>query len=537
MTFQSNYTKPGTHLVVGALLSATLVASGTTFASSHREAPFITEMPKVDATDFYLFNSYEAGRENYVTLIANYQPLQDAYGGPNYFTLDSDAIYEIHIDNDGDAVEDLTFRFQFDAQLPAGDAGVELTIGDQQVAVPLKAVGAIDAQSTAAANFSETFQVNLIRGKRRQGRLTAVTDAVSGAEVFAKPLDYFGEKTFGAEGSYSAYVASLTNSGDVYHNVLLPECPAGSEDARLFVGQRKESFSVNLGRIFDLINLDPINGIDDINNNDLEDKNITTLALEVHKDCLVGNGNGVIGGWTTASKPQFKVLNPEATRRRPALGGGAYTQVSRLGNPLVNEVVIGLPDKNRFNASEPSDDGQFATYVTHPTLPAIINLVFNGDGALSPDSIAPSNLPRGDLVAAFLTGVAGVTQMATVTPSEMLRLNTAISATPQESQSNLGVAAGDLAGFPNGRRPGDDIVDLALRAMMGAFCHEIAVDLNADQSLDENDNLLLCGDDVSSSKLAAPVGQVGFTDGAPQNAMQFDTAFPYLLTPIPGAGS
>ncbi|MBX2825084.1 MAG: DUF4331 domain-containing protein [Gammaproteobacteria bacterium] len=537
MTFQSNYPKPGASLVAGAVLSATLVASGTTLASSHREAPFITEMPKVDATDFYLFNSYEASRENYVTLIANYQPLQDAYGGPNYFTLDSDAIYEVHIDNDGDAVEDLTFQFTFESRQPGADTGVELTIGDQQVAVPLKAVGAINAQSTAGANFSESFQLNLIRGDRRLGTMTPVTDAVSGADTFAKPLDYFGEKTFGGADSYAGYVASLTNSGDIYHDIVLSDCPAGSENARVFVGQRKESFSVNLGRIFDLINLDPINGVDDVGNNDLEDKNITTLALEIHKDCLVGNGNGVIGGWTTASKRQFQVFNPEATRQQPTLSGGAYTQISRLGNPLVNEVVIGLPDKNRFNSSEPADDGQFATYVTHPTLPAIINLVFNSDGALSPDSIAPTNLPRGDLVAAFLTGVEGVTQMSTVTPSEMLRLNTAIAATVRESQSNLGVAAGDLAGFPNGRRPGDDVVDLALRAMMGAFCHEIAVDLNADQSLDENDNLLLCGEDVTSSKLAAPVGMVGFTDGAPQNAMQFDVAFPYLTTPIPGAGS
>lgn len=284
--------------------------------------------------------------------------------------------------------------------------------------------------------------------------------------------------------------------------------------------------------------MDPIGGVDNDSNNILSDKNITTIALEVHKSCLVGNGNGVIGSWTTASKPQFSVLNPTGSFETPEVVGGAWTQVSRLGNRLVKELVIGLKDKNLFNGSEPKDDGQFATYVTHPTLPAIINIVFNSNGELSPNSVAPTNLPRGDLVAAFLTGVATVTQMSTVTASEMLRLNTGIAATSRDSQSNLGVAAGDLAGFPNGRRPGDDVVDLALRAVMGAFCHEIAVDLDASGTAgDAGDNLLLCGDSVETSKAAAPVGTVGFLDGAPQNASQFNNSFPYLVTPIAGSSN
>lgn len=511
--------------------------STAVIASSHREAPFITQNPKLDATDFYLFNSYEPGRQDYVTLIANYVPLQDAYGGPNYFTMDQAAVYEIHVDNNGDAIEDITFQFSFDNSIAAMGEGVKLPIGDQMVAVPLKAVGGISAESQDAANFAEQYQLSMITGDRRTGSVSAVTDAVAGADTFAKPLDYFGTKTFGDNEAYTRYVASLTNSGALYNDIQLAGCPEGSQSGRVFVGQRKESFSVNLGKTFDLINLDPIGGSDSDDNNDLDDKNITTLALEISKNCLVGGGNGVIGAWTTASKPQFSVLNPAGTFESPEVTGGAYTQVSRLGNPLVNEVVIGLADKNLFNGSEPKDDGQFATYVTHPTLPAIIDILFNGDKSLNADSIAPSNLPRGDLVAAFLTGVEGVTQMSTVTPSEMIRLNTAIAATAADSQSNLGVAAGDLAGFPNGRRPGDDVVDLALRAVMGAFCHEIAVDLNADGNLDEQDNLLLCGDTPEASKAVAPVGTVGFLDGAPQNAGQFDTQFPYLVTPLPGSGN
>lgn len=511
-----------------------LLASSVSVASSHREAPYITQNPKIDATDFYLFNSYEPGREDYVTLIANYVPLQDSYGGPNYFTMDQNAIYEIHIDNDGDSIEDITFQFSFNNAIGADGEGVALTIGDQQVAVPLKAVGPISENDQSAANFSEEFSLAVITGDRRSGSRVMATDTVSGYDTFAKPLDYIGEKTFGDAEQYARYVSSLTNSGSIYHNIDISSCGAASA-ARVFAGQRKESFSVNLGRTFDLINLDPINITDSVENNNLADKNITTIALEVHKSCLTGTGNGVIGGWTTASKPQFSVLNPAGTFERPEVVGGAWTQLSRLGNPLVNEVVIGLKDKNLFNSSEPADDGQFASYVTNPTLPAIINLLFNSNGELSPGDIAPGNFPRGDLVAAFLTGVAGVTQMATVTPSEMLRLNTGIAPTPGESQSNLGVAAGDLAGFPNGRRPGDDVVDLALRAMMGAFCHEIAVDLNADGQLDAQDNLLLCGDTPETSSAAAPVGKVALSDGAPQNAGQFMNTFPYLLTPIAGS--
>lgn len=536
---RKNKTSPTTFrrtLVASGCLTALLLGS-TAYSSSHREAPFITQNPKVDATDFYAFNSYESGREDYVTLIANYVPLQDAYGGPNYFTMDQNAIYEIHIDNDGDALENLTFQFSFDNNLAANGEGIALDIKGTQVAVPLKAVGVLSSTDQTASNFGEFYSLSVISGDRRTGTVSAATDTVAGATNFAKPSDYFGEKTFGDSTAYGAYVASLTNSGNSYNDIMLSACPEGAQSGRVFVGQRKDSFSVNLGKIFDLVNLDPISGTDDPANDVLADKNVTTIALEVHKDCLVGAGNGVFGAWTTASKPQFTVLNPTASFEKPEVVGGAWTQISRLGSPLVNEVVIGLKDKNKFNSSEPKDDGQFAAYVVTPTFPDIINILFNGNNQLSPNNIAPTNNPRGDLVAAFLTGVAGVTTMSTVTASEMLRLNTGIAATAKDSQSNLGVAAGDLAGFPNGRRPGDDVVDLAIRAMMGAFCHEVAADINADGNVDQNDNLLLCGDTVETSKAAAPVGTVPFLDGAPQNAAQFSDSFPYLMAPLPGSAN
>ena len=516
--------------------AVTLAVSHTALASSHREAPGITAMPQVDATDFYAFNSYESGREGYVTLIANYLPLQDAYGGPNYFALDASALYEIHVENTGDAVEDLTFRFRFENATP----GAMVPVGDQMVAVPLKAIGPLAGEGAAEGNgnFAETFTLDVVTGDRRTGVLTAATAAAGAETSFAKPIDYVGEKALGDAAAYEGYVSSLTNSGALYHDVTLEACPDGARDARVFVGQRKDPFAISLGRVFDLVNLNPLGALDG-NEDDLADKNVTTIALEVQADCLTGGGeNTVIGAWTTASKRQVGVLDPtppSGSVGDTSVEAGAWTQVSRLGSPLVNEVVIGLPDKDLFNASEPKDDGQFATYVTNPTLPFLIDVLFR-DAVGASDNIAPSNFPRNDLVAAFLTGIEGVNPSPapdgaeSTTLSEMLRLNTGIPATAAGEQNNLGVAAGDLAGFPNGRRPGDDITDLALRVVMGALCHPIAVDLDEmDGAGSDGDVLPFCTPDQ------APVGDAALTDGVVQEASMFDETFPYLTTPIPGS--
>jgi hypothetical protein len=504
-----------------------------TMASSHREAPNITRMPSVDATDFYLFNSYEPGREGYVTLLANYIPLQSPYGGPNYFAMDPSALYEIHVDNDGDAAENLTFQFRFTNRLANDNRGIKLNIAGPNVAVPLKNVGQVTADDNSALNFRESYQVSLVRGDRRHGNAQPLTGS-NGGTVFGKPYDFVGTKTFGSVAAYQQYANSFI------YTVNIPGCTL---PGRVFVGQRKEGFAVNLGRVFDLVNLVPVEGdsapgagdgkgfpggiTQSKANNIVGDSNVTSIALEVHKSCLTGGGNGVIGGWTTASLRQARLLNPQPTFARPDVDGGPWVQVSRLGMPLVNELVIGLPDKDRFNASEPKADAQFATYVTNPTLPALLDALFRGAVnqtlGTSFTNIAPDNIPRNDLVTAFLTGFAGVNQMSRVTPSEMTRLNTGIAATPAASQSTFGVAGGDLAGFPNGRRPGDDTVDVALRVVMGALCYPLTIGGN---SVD----LKLC------TPANAPLGQVPFTDGAPVSAADFDTSFPYLTTPLPGAG-
>ena len=441
-------------LISTAVLGVCL-GSAVSFASSHREAPFITKAPKVDGTDFYMFRSYEIGRENTVTLIANYLPLQDAYGGPNYFDLDQDAIYEIHIDNSGNAQEDITFQFKFtdveqDLQLAVGDSGAT-----EQVSVPLKNIGGIGPGpgDTGSVQMTQTYEVSVIRGDRRTGTAEKMMNTLDGSNTFIKPVDNIGGKSFS---DYQGYAEEHIYAG------AFSGC---NGDVRVFAGQRQEAFAVNLGEIFDLVNTNPL-GPRNAETNDLADKNVTSLALEVPISCLTGvaansAGQPVLGGWTTASLRQGRVLNPQ-----------------------------------------PMADGQFATYVTNPTLPELLEILFAGT------AVAPNMFPRTDLVTAFLEGVPGVNMPVGVTGSEMLRLNPAIEVTAFGMQNDLGVLGGDNAGFPNGRRPIDDVVDASLRVAMGALIPDATV---------------------------APNNTAPFTDGVQVDPANLMVSFPYLNTPLPGA--
>jgi Domain of unknown function (DUF4331) len=498
-------------------LAAVCAAMGAlpAHASSHREAPSITLSPKVDGTDFYMFRSYESGRADYVTMIANYQPLQDAYGGPNYFKMDPNALYEIHLDNNGDAKEDLTFQFKFQNVFKA----IALPIGNQTVPIPLTQAGQVSSPNAAALNVNEKFTLNIVRGDRRTGTVAAVTNAAGGSATFDKPSDNIGVKTIP---DYAGYAAQHI------YTVNIPGCAV---PAKVFVGQRQEAFAVNLGVIFDLVNA-PVGVITDptlINAaaaNSIQDKNVTSLALEVHKSCLTQGSETVIGGWTTASVRQSQLVNatPPSGYQTSTTYGGAWVQVSRLGMPLVNEVVIGLPDKDKFNASVPSKDGQFATYVTNPTLPALLEI------ALALPGTAPTNLPRLDLVTTFLTGIPGVNQPANVVASEMLRLNTAIAPVPFAQQNRLGIVGSlatggsDFAGFPNGRRPKDDIVDVSLVAVMGGLC-----------VANGNNNALGFG--TACNPGAVPLGATSLKlhDAVDQAVVPLLAGFPYLNTPNPGS--
>lgn len=483
---QKLLSRPLTLAVLGLLPAVVL-------ASSHREAPRITETPKVDGTDLYMFRSYEPSREGYVTLIANYVPGQNPYDGPNYYMLDASAAYDIHIDNDGDAREELTFRFHFRNKyqgiaLPVGPAGSE-----KMVPVPVLTTvpggigpGVLDR---AGLNVIETYTIDLVRNGEGSG--SAITNAAGGdnPRVFTKPVDNIGEKSIP---DYAAY------ANNHIYGINIPGCGEG----RVFVGQRNEPFFINVGEIFDLVNTNAV-GPPDAEQDDLADKNVTSLALEVPVACLTKGKDPVIGAWTTAS--QFSGKNKD--------GNATYAQVSRLGMPLVNEVVIGLRDKDGFNRSRPANDPRFLDYVTNPTLPELLEALFGSLGVA-----APNNFPRNDLVAVFLTGVKGLNQPANLRrPGEMQRLNTGIAPAAAADQNNLGVLGGDLAGFPNGRRPGDDVVDIELRVAMGVLCTLDALEMFGCVPAD------------------APAGGLLYTDGVTGSAADYDEAFPYLTTPLAGS--
>ncbi len=506
-------------LAVGASLFLASAAN----ASSHREAPFVAQHPAIDGTDFYMFDSYDPARSGFVTILANYDPLQDSYGGPNYFALDPDALYEINIDNNGDAVEDITFQFQFQNSFQNLTVPTGTTAAPLSLAIPLINLPPSNT-TTPTLNRVETYTATVVRGGSRTGTPMPITNASGGGTSFTKPVDNIGTKSIP---NYAGYAAQYI------YSVNIPGC---ATPANLFVGQRAEGFVVNLGEVFDLVNLNPL-GKPTGNPNTIGNKNITTIAMEVPIACLTADGlpagttkSPVIGGWTVSSLHQARVQNPNpqgpvtgsnasgGSASGPEAAGGAWTQVSRLGSPLVNELVIGIVDKDKFNASAPKNDAQFASYVTNPTLPVLLNALFGNAAKVPP-------VPRNDLVEAFLTGVPGVNSPANVVAAEELRLNVAIPPTPAASQNNLGALqcftnAGalstsnpgcDPAGFPNGRRPGDDVVDIALRVAEGG--------------------LLGANDPNQQSDGTHPA----YTDGVSATAATYATTFPYLNTPIPGS--
>ena len=372
------------------------------------------------------------------------------------------------------------------------------------VPVPVINIGPVDTTGTNL-NQIQSYKVSLetMDEKGTSQGAEWLTDSASHSNVFYKPVDNIGNKSIP---DYAAYAQNYM------YTVKIPGCSAWT--GRVFVGQRKESFFIGVGEIFDLLNLNPL-GPRDGSDNDLTRKNITTIALEVPIACLTNakTHDPVIGAYTTADLKEDEQTGATAN---------PYKQVSRLGMPLVNEVVIGLPDKDKFNRSRPAGDAQFLTYVTNPSFPVIANALF-GTAAQVP------GMPRLDLVAAYLTGVPKLNQPMHVTPSEMLRLNTAIAPTVPAKQNDLGVLGSDLAGFPNGRRPYDDVVDITLRVAEGALCGAIGncgtMTADPNHGAAYTDGVRAAGPDLADSHVT----------GLTNPADTYLSVFPYLNTPIPGA--
>ena len=388
-------------------------------ASSHREAPLISQDPLADNTDVYAFVS--PNRPDRVTFIANFIPLEAPYGGPNFFKFDDNVLYEIMVDNDGDAVEDLTYQFRFRTDVRNPNTFLYNT-------------GTITSLDSAAWNVRQFYSVTLQEGPRRRGQ-----GVVLGDNLPTPPVNVGLRSTPNYDALATAAVRQLPN------------------DIQVFAGQREDPFFVDLN-VFDLLAVPPA----DTNNQDsLAGFNVHTIAIEVPITHLTSTGlrpnsasdpTAVIGVWSTASRPSVTTRGKGQEKHN-----AHFVQVSRLGQPLVNEVVIPMGTKDVFNSLEPTEDAAALGFVTDPEVPKLLAALFN---------IQSPPAPRNDLVTIFLTGIPGLNQPPNVRPSEMLRLNVAIP--PSANPNPLGVLGNDLAGFPNGRRLGDDVVDIALRAMAGA---------------------------------------------------------------------
>jgi hypothetical protein len=415
--------------------------------SSHREAPGISKDPVADSTDVYAFVSPD--KPDTVTLIANYVPLQGPAGGPNFYEFGDDVLYSIHIDNNHDGFADMTYSFKFTTTVVDEDTFLYNT-------------GPIESLGSPSWNRRQSYTV----GRWRKGHGNEVTLAkhLSCPPCNVGPLSTPDYDKLAAQ-------AVHTLSGGI----------------KVFAGQRAEGFYVDLGSIFDLGDLRPF--ASDHNHfglhkfptsgpgvNATKNLNVHSIAIQVPisdlteggwKPGAISNPKASIGVWTTASRQRARVYD---TDHALYVNSGPYTQVSRLGNPLVNEVLIPMGKKDYWNTQVPGHDKQFAAYVAHPglseLLPVLYPGVFPNLAALNKQGTA-----RADLEAILLTGlppdvVPGFQNYTGPTQADMLRLNVAVK--PAKKPSIYGILGGDLAGFPNGRRVFDDVVAIELRALAGA---------------------------------------------------------------------
>jgi hypothetical protein len=456
--------------------------------SSHREAPEISKDPVADSTDLYAFVS--PNNPSTVTLIANYVPLQLPSGGPNFYEFGDDVLYEIHLDVNGHAEPDITYQFRFTTEVTNPDTFLYNT-------------GVITSLSAPAWNRRQFYSVTRIdsRGVRKLG------------SHLACPPCNIGKL------STPNYATALAQ----------PALHTLSDGSSVFAGQRAEGFYVDLGSIFDLGNLRPIEeynlyakalGLSSMPGvNSTKYLNVHSIALQVPIASIVQHGRPVIGVWTTASRQRAGIRN--------GLGdwtwSGPETQVSRLGNPLFNEVIVPMSKKDYWNTQQPRNDKQFASYVAHPELAGLIAALYPADppflGFPNLQAAVTAGTARADLEAVLLTGIpAGVIPAAPVftnftgtVQADMLRLNTSIP--PATSAlSQYGVVGGDVAGFPNGRRVFDDVVTVELRAVAGAILHLTDPSFTPDAAVSD------ITDGLSETSPGGP----------------YLTSFPYLGTPYDG---
>ncbi len=461
--------------VAGAI--AIIFNAGPMDASSHREAPIISTDPLADNTDVYAFVSPDDTTK--LNIVACYIPFEEPSGGPNFNRFGTDMIYEINIDNVGDRIAHVVYQFEFTTVTGNSNTFLYNT-------------GDVTSLTDPDLNVKQTYTVKRI--------VNGITIWTSSALLV--PPAYVGgpghnDPAYAGPNSMSNYAALMS--------AAVQNLPSGG--GKVFAGPTDDPFYVDLGAAFDLLKIrggapgDAINGKDAV-----AGYNVHSLVIQVPFSDVTRNGNpnpsandsnAIVGVWCTSSRRTTTVINADGTR----LATGPFIQVSRLGMPLVNEVVLPLSQKDRWNASLPVADAQFLTYVTNSELAGLLNALY------PPLQDIPTS-GRTDLVAVFLTGVAGLNQRPQdlITPSEQLRINLGINPVPVANENRLGVIAGDNAGFPNGRRLRDDVVDISLRVVGG---------------------ILLGGPFING--LNDKLG-----DNVKQNDVAFQTIFPYLAIPHDG---
>jgi hypothetical protein len=427
-------------LVSAAMAVLALLLPSVSMASSHREAPLISADLEADNTDTYFFMDPNAGGR--VILIGNWIPLEEPAGGPNFSHFGEKIRYEFNVDWDGDAIEDVVYRIQFTRHVRNPDTWLQNT-------------GPVSSPTDPNLNVYYTYKVEKIVGPSPNQGLAA--KIVLGDDLLEAPNNV-GPKSFPGDPASSGYGKGSRIAETVY---------SIDQDTKVYAGPRADGFYADLGMIFDLINFRPgtLPGNVGGGKNDLAGFNTHTIALSVPAYQLTKNHtfptdtadpNAIISMWSSTWRLKTRVLSE--TGQKPTESGD-WVQVSRLAVPLVNEVVVPLGQKDLFNASFPKDDAQFAPSVLDPEVPKILKALFNVDSPAA---------PRTDLLAVVL-GVDGLTRRPGEVVSDQLRLNVAVFPTPPSLANRMGVLGGDLAGFPNGRRPYDDVVDIELQILAGVL--------------------------------------------------------------------
>ena len=455
-------------LVAAAALAAAAIAVPLGFGSSHREAPNIMLDPSADNTDVYAYTAADA--TDALTIVSNWIPGQVPANGPNFFRFDDRARYYINVDSNGNGLPDVDYQFRFNTEVANPNSFLNAGPG---------------AQDYGDLNLSQTYDV--VR-REYNGAGTRVTGSEKVGDDLNVAPSNIGPKTY-----------------PNYDNFVNGAKQTLADGTKLFVGQREDPFYVDLGAAFDAINIryDGTTGNQGGGKDDFSGYNTSSIVMQLPEELVTRDGqsvanadakNAVVGVWSTTERRALEVTGADYDERG---GSGGWVQVSRLGNPLINEVIIPLGEKDRFNRTEPADDAaNYGEYVLKPELAAVMNALFN---------IGAPEENRTDLLP-LLTGIQGLNQHKgrfAGTPVDTLKVN--LGTPPAATEDRFGVIGGDVAGFPNGRRPGDDVVDISLQVVAGF---------------------------LASPQNAVPVG-----DGVDGNDVPFDNTFPYIGDPFSGFDS